>query len=272
MANKRINLARWARRKPGKEPARRLCATTLDPSAARECRLKRILVPTRSVEDWQPLLAKPELHWKAGYSAMTLAKSWETAHPGIPPEVESALKSAHNPLLSYARLLLAVPEYEVDLPGGRRPSQTDLLALLEGTAGLVAVAVEGKVDEPFGPTVGEKRSEHSPGVDTRLKYMTNALGLASVPDSLRYQLLHRTVSALLIALEFHAEAAVMLVQSFSPTEMWFSDFELFAELLDVEVAVGHVARVPHETPVPLFVGWCRGDQAFRAEGLTSAST
>lgn len=225
--------------------------------------MKRIFVPTQSAEDWKRLLAKPELHWKAGYSAMSLALSWEAAHPKVPAEVESALRSARNPLLTYADLLLALPEYQVDLPGGSRPSQTDVLAILRGTAGLVTVAVEGKVDEAFGPTVGEKLADPSPGVVKRMNALKGRLGLTSIPDGIRYQLMHRTVSALLVAEEFGAAATVMLVQSFSPTDMWFDDFEAFAELLGVQCAIGEVVRVPLDVGTPLFIGWCKGDQAFR---------
>ncbi len=225
--------------------------------------MKRIFVPTQSAEDWKRLLAKPELHWKPGYSAMSLALSWEAAHPNIPPEVQAALHSAGNPLLTYVDLLLAVPEYQVALPGGTRPSQTDVLALLRGTAGLVTVAVEGKVDEPFGPTVGEKLADPSPGVLSRIRALKGRLGMTSIPEGIRYQLLHRTVSALLVAEEFGAAATVMLVQSFSPTDMWYGDFEAFAELLGTQCGIGEVARVPLDVGTPLFIGWCKGDQAFR---------
>jgi hypothetical protein len=34
---------------------------------------KRIFIPTHSLTDWQRLLAKPDLHWQPGRSAMTAA-------------------------------------------------------------------------------------------------------------------------------------------------------------------------------------------------------
>ena len=225
--------------------------------------MKRIVVPTQSPEDWKRLLAKPDPHWKAGYSAMTLARSWEDAQPGVPPEIAAALESADDPLLGGLRLLLAIPEYQVEVPGGRRPSQTDVLALMRGPEGLVVVAVEGKVDEPFGPTVGEKRSEVSAGVDERLAWLIARLGFDSVPDTIRYQLLHRTVSALLIAERFDAGGAVMLVHSFSPTGRWFEDFAAFASLFGVETGAGSILRINRPAGVPLFIGWCAGDQRFR---------
>jgi len=91
---------------------------------------------------------------------------------------------------------------------------------MRGPAGLVALAIEGKVDEPFGPTMGERRTDPSRGVAERIEWLVGRLGAGSVPDGIRYQLLHRTASALLIAQQFDAAAAVMLVHSFSPTSRW----------------------------------------------------
>lgn len=173
-----------------------------------------IYIPTQSFEDWNRLLAQPDLHWKAGYSAMTLARSWEAAQ-GFPPEVAAALATATDPLLQDLSVLIAIPEYQVALPGGERASQTDLLVLARGSEGLVAIAVEGKVDETFGPTVEQKRAENSKGVNTRLQFLMESLGLAEpVPGNIRYQLLHRTVSALLIAEQFSAKAAGMGITGF----------------------------------------------------------
>ncbi len=226
--------------------------------------MKRIVIPTQAPEDWRRLLAKP-YHWKTGYSAKTLALSWETAHPSVPPEVASALESAGDPVLHGLGLLLAIPEYEVDLPGGQRPSKTDVLALMRGPRGLVVVAVEGKVDEAFGPTVGEKHAGASVGAEKRMTWLLGRLGLASVPDTVRYQLLHRTVSALVVAEQFDAAAAVMLVHSFSPTGKSFDDFESFVELFGVRAGVGEVVRIREQAGIPLYVGWCTGDQRFREE-------
>jgi len=134
---------------------------------------------------------------------------------------------------------------------------------MRGANGVVAVAVEGKVDEAFGPTVGEKRADASPGVTTRLTYLLERVGLESVPDAVRYQLLHRTVSALLVAEQFDAAAAVMLVHSFSPTGLWFEDFAAFAALFGAPAQVGGVTRIGDHAGLPLFIGWCKGDQRFR---------
>jgi len=226
---------------------------------------KRIFVPTDSYRDWQRLLASPDRHWKPGYSAMTLARSWEAAGAsGFPPEVKATLESAQAPKMTGLELLFATPEFKVPLPGGERASQTDLFALARGPRGLVAIAVEGKVDETFGPTVGEKRSEGSEGVDKRLSFLLQTLELPpSIPESIRYQLLHRTVSAVLLAEQFCAYAAVMLVHSFSPSNQGFDDFQAFAALFDVLPVTGKLAAIGERAGARLYIGWCQGDQRFR---------
>lgn len=223
----------------------------------------RIYIPTQSFDDWKRLLAQPDLHWKAGYSAMTLARSWEAAQ-GFPPEVAVALATTTDPVLQDLSMLVAIPEYQVALPGGERASQTDLLVLARGSQGLVAIAVEGKVDETFGPTVEQKRAENSKGVNTRLQFLMESLDIKEpIPGNTRYQLLHRTVSALLIAEQFSAKAAVMQVHSFSPTNKWFDDFAAFASLFGVQARTASVQAVGLRRNLPLFIGWCSGEQEFR---------
>ena len=95
------------------------------------------------------------------------------------------------------KLLAAIPEWTVPLTGGETASQTDVLALARNDRGLCIVAVEAKVDENFGPTLQQKRDEASPGQTDRLKQLHDLLGVASLPDSVRYQLVHRTASAIL---------------------------------------------------------------------------
>lgn len=232
--------------------------------------MKRLYVPTISAGDWRRLLAKPDLHWKAGKSAMSLATCWEAAHPDFPPEVRHVLEAAGDPLLANLRILAAIPEYQVDLPGGNTASQTDLLVVARNERGLVVVAVEGKVDEDFGPTLGSKRKEPSPGQTLRLEFLHKTLGLTDpVPDSLRYQLLHRSASAILVAHEFHAGAAVMLVHSFSAAAKHFDDFSAFAALVASPVEHNSLVQARSASQPRFFIGWCTGDPSFGAALSTS---
>ena len=137
--------------------------------------------------------------------------------------------------------------------------------------GLVAVAVEAKIDEAFGPTLGEKRAGASDGQRARLKYLHEVMRLKeALPDSTRYQLLHRTVSAIRTAQQFHAHVAVMLVQSFSPVGRWREDFDAFCRALGAVPKPDSVVEVPDHQMPRLFVGWCAGDHQFCATDLRSA--
>ena len=89
----------------------------------------KIYLPTTGSHDWQWLLANPGLHWKHGASAMALADAWEDAEAW--PESVAAALATDTELLGL-ELLLAIPEYQVPLPGGSTASQTDLFVLGRG--------------------------------------------------------------------------------------------------------------------------------------------
>lgn len=88
----------------------------------------------------------------------------------------------------------------------------------------------------------------------------------------RYQLLHRTAAAIILAQQFHAHAAVMVVQSFSPHANWFGDFAGFATLFSQEAVQGRLMAAGVRGGVPLYLGWATGDQRFREDlGVTPAA-
>lgn len=222
--------------------------------------MSKILIPTSGPASWKDLLKKPELHWKMGRSARTLAHCWE-ASAGIPGEVAAIMASA----LGTPELLLAVPEHKTPLPGGNADSQSDILALVRHPDGLAIYTIEGKVDEPLGDTVGEWTSNASAGRIERLSYLCAMLGLSECPTQIRYQLLHRTVSALIEAERFSATSAGMIVHSFSPHRRWFDDFAAFVRLLgggDIQPGEAKVIHVPSGRP--LVLGWACGDERFLA--------
>jgi hypothetical protein len=72
--------------------------------------MKRIFVPTRSGSDWQRLLAKPDLHWKKGASAITTAAAWESSSDRLPLEVSRLLDASKDEALLGLKLLAAIPE------------------------------------------------------------------------------------------------------------------------------------------------------------------
>jgi hypothetical protein len=137
------------------------------------------------------------------------------------------------------------------------------MVLARNEQGTVAIAVEGKVEEPFGPTAAEKRRESSEGQAERLAFLERQLGLSGpCDDAIRYQLLHRAVSALLFAEEVHATSAVLVVHSFSQQGSWFGDFEAFAGVLGATAVKEAVVRASAPTSVPLYLGWVTGERRF----------
>lgn len=222
--------------------------------------MKRIYLPVSSTDQWARFLADPEKQWRTGYSARTLAYSWQEAD-GFPAEVGAALATSAE--LRSAEVLLVIPEHQVPLPGGSRPSQNDIWVLATSNGALVSIAVEGKVAEPFGPTVGEWLDKPSPGKLKRLEFLGSELGLSQpIPPAIRYQLLHRTASATIEAKRFGATRALMLVHSFSQSHQWFEDYAAFASLFDAKVSVGNVTPVGLRGGVHLHLGWVCGDQSY----------
>ncbi len=219
--------------------------------------MTRIYVPSCGPQSWQGLLADPEKHWRTGFSAKTLAHAWESAD-GLPPEISRLFEGR-------VELLFALPEHKVDLPGGSRPSQTDLFALLRHDERTIATAVEGKVDEPFGPTVGEWLEGASDGKRERLEYLCDILGLVNEGLSeLRYQLLHRAASAAIEAERFKTDEAAMIVHSFSPTGAWFESFAAFARRLGVTAEQGRLATTTLPCGRVYHLAWASGDLGFLA--------
>jgi CubicO group peptidase (beta-lactamase class C family) len=132
-------------------------------------------------------------------------------------------------------LLLAIPEHKVPLPGGHRASQIDVFALLRVAGQTLSVAIEGKIAEPFGPTLDEWLVDASDGKLSRLAYLRGLLGLPpEIPGDLRYQLLHRAGSAVIEAERFKTDSAAMVVHSFSPERTGFDSYSRFLEILGLD--------------------------------------
>lgn len=224
--------------------------------------MSKILMPSPGPGAWKQFLADPEKQWRKGYSARTLAHCWEAAE-GLPAEVSQLFASGPALGGEEPELLLAIPEHKVGLPGGSRESQNDVFALVRAGNRTISVAVEGKVDEPFGPTVGDWFASPSDGKRQRMAFLCETLGLAEpIPNDIQYQLLHRTASAVIEAQRFKTDAAAMVVHSFSPTRMWFDAFAKFVGLHGRCIEVGELVEIALPSRMPLFLGWACGDPSF----------
>ena len=223
---------------------------------------KRILVATDGPETWKRFLAEPDRQWQSGFSAMSMAYSWENAG-GIPKEIAALFTKADESALRDATLALAIPEYKVGLDGGSRPSQNDVFAILSCSQGLITIMVEGKAREDFDVLLGDWKKRTSPhGVRARMADITENIGLnQTVPDDIRYQLLHRTASAIIEAKRFHAPLAAIVVQSFvaDDTENHYDDFCKFIRLFGKTPTKEKLLEISRPQGRRLFAAWVQSE-------------
>jgi len=221
--------------------------------------INQTLEQINNPEEWRYLLAKPDKHWKDGYSAKLLAYCWQTAN-GFPGSVRNAFRKSGIPLFQNVEMLLAFPEYKVPLPGGKRASQNDIFLLARGNGPLISITVEGKVAESFDKTVTEwKHSyEYTKGRKTRLAFLCETLGVEEKDiEDIRYQLLHRTASAIIEAKKFDAENALMLVHSFSQSDEGFTDYCQFLKLYGAKGEIDSIVFAKNVKNVNLYLGWIK---------------
>ncbi|WP_375208633.1 DUF6946 family protein [Hyphomonas jannaschiana] len=191
--------------------------------------------PLLKPESVQPLLRDPELHWKKGRSAYEAAHSWVNGNlqkeGGLPLLVRATLNVA--PEWKNAELVSGFFEHATPLDTNRGPSNSDLLAVcrLESTLGIIAV--EAKAGETFGELISVWNT--TAGRSARLSWACKLFGVDEEDcGDLRWQLFHRTASAVLEAKRYHAPHAAMLVHDFSAEPGWYDDYAAFAEVIGVK--------------------------------------
>ena len=222
----------------------------------------RCYIPSDGPDAWQGFLADPAEHWKTGYSAKTLAHSWE-AGDHLPDEVASLIKTIPRYECEEPELLMAMPEWKVPLPGGARDSQNDVLALIGVGGDLMVAAVEGKVSEPFGDTIEKWYANPSEGKKKRLQYLCNLLGTTfPLAGSLRYQLFHRAASAVIECRRFRARMPAMIVHSFSAEKAWFEDYAAFVSLLGGSPELDRMSEIELPDGFTLMLGWASGNKTY----------
>jgi len=159
--------------------------------------------------------------------------------------------------------LIGIPEHEVPLPGGRRPSQNDVFVLAKGSDGLVSITVEGKVSESFDSPVDQRFAKPTPGQSTRLAFLLDLLELnRGNVGGIGYQLLHRTASAILEARRFGASHAVLLVHSFSQEMAHFDDYKNFVGLYGQTAEANRLYEAKQLGDITLYLGWVVGNAEY----------
>ncbi len=221
--------------------------------------MSKYFISANGPEDWKSLLADPDKQWKTGYSAKSLAYSWQKRED-FPHSVKRVFRDSGINLFQDIELLIAFPEWKVPLPGGRRASQNDIFVLAKAGDQLVSIMVEGKVRESFGEIVFEWKSDNSKGKQTRLSYLCDLLRLDKERvDRIRYQLLHRTASAIIEAKRFNAKNALMLVHSFSKESEQenegFQDYCQFLSLYKLKGKMNFLTLPTTINGVRLYFGW-----------------
>ncbi len=218
---------------------------------------------TDGPEDWRKGLADPKKQWKQGKSAKALAYCWEESN-GFPPDVQRIFERSNSRQLMGLRFLRGFIEHTTSVPGRGRASQADILVKAEGQSGVVMVAVEGKVDEHFdeevsvwlGPRPSKNKQHRLIGLCNMREVAASSVG------HIRYQLLHRTASALIEARNVGASCAVMLVHSFSQEDEHFKDYQTFLSLLGASGKVNSVTHIGKKAKIDLYLAWVRGNPRF----------
>jgi hypothetical protein len=209
--------------------------------------------PLTKPEDVIPFLGKRGEHWNKVRSAYQTAYSWFNAQD-LPNSIREILKT--DSALEGAILKKAIFEKKTKFDAHGRESQTDVLATIQAKSGLAILGIEAKVDESFGPLIHEW-NDYSLGKMRRLLGLLEKLKLTC--DSigcLRYQLLHRTIAAVVEARESGASIAVVLVQSFDKNRAGFMDFVVFANAFGTPITQpGQLSEPKIIDNVAVRLGW-----------------
>jgi hypothetical protein len=175
--------------------------------------------PINTWHDWPHEDGK----WKAGRSAMELAKHW-TGPQAVPTDVEALLALEFGTL----HLTEGEPEKATRLPPkksvGPRMHDLWLKGLLPDKRG-ITVCVEAKADESFGETVAKYETtatatlKNTPNSKSkiRLQLLKKMIWGDQIPanvDTLRYQLLSALTGTAIQTLEDKSDVGVLLVHVF----------------------------------------------------------
>ena len=188
-------------------------------------------------------------HWQDGRSAKELAKAFcAPGVPAVPTELLDLFASSGQ--LSAVQLTQAWPEHKIRLDSFFGETRNaDLAAVGTGNRGAVAVTIEAKADEPFGPTIAHALAAASPTskLPARIAALAKSV-LGRLPceiSDLRYQLLHGIAGTLIFAKEQQAAAAVFVVLEFDGPSCSAQKLEGNAADLDAFV----LALSPAATPL-----------------------
>jgi hypothetical protein len=224
-----------------------------------------------SLDGWKSITRN---HENENRSAYLVGQRWLGSSGDFPPAIKSLMMASMRSL----RPAFSVAEHITVLDTLTAPSRTDLMIYCrDGRSGKAVIALEGKVTETFDERIvywirdqRESRSARSrqdllrleinEGKQRRLKWLCNHLDVSLDDQSvIRYQLLHRTVDALLEAKHIGAHLAIMLVQAFAECPDNWNDYAEFAGQMGfTSIAPNSIseAKVLSAFPgISLHLGW-----------------
>lgn len=170
---------------------------------------------------------KSRIQWKAGRSAVECARAWlsRDVQEEWPAEIAAVVRS--NAAFGEISTWSAEPECRVAIDQYSGPANIDVLVSAHDAFGPLAMAIEAKADESFGPSLGQafasalERRISSPGSKglARLEELAAAIlppatDAAPPAVALRYQLLTATAAALAHAREIGATRAIVMIHEF----------------------------------------------------------
>ena len=205
------------------------------------------------ITDWRAWTRpKKDYQWRAGRSAMELARAWFVSPmPLCPREIADLL--ATHPRAAGLTLFEGIPEHVTPLPERGEGRNHDLLLEGRGPSGSVVISVEAKVDESFGETIGGywnmgRQSVTPTRAPERIEALLSMVfGPAARPDAdpwreLRYQLLTAVAGTAVEATLRRAHTAVVIVHEFRTEDVDAQNVAVNAE--DFQVFVGVLLDLP----------------------------
>ena len=159
--------------------------------------------PLTTIDEWHRFAPpKRDIHWRDEHSAnKENARAWLDAAPGLQPDIAQILAACCG--IGPLRRWCAEPEACIPIDSFRgEPPNIDLLVIAEDDHGPVVIAIEAKVNEPFGQTLEYKLARASnprSNAVARVEALLHRFALdIKQPHvlQLRYQLLTATAAVL----------------------------------------------------------------------------
>ena len=198
-------------------------------------------------EDWREIVG--EKNWVPKHSAYELAYKW--GYNAFPKKVQGVLTASASPFQTGLKLDHMVVEKPVFLDNLKAPSMTDIMVYCNTQSGSpLIIAVEGKARETFDLSVADwmldKTMGPKPTREKRLKFLEKELGVTIPPDSeLRYQLIHRSASALIESGLHGAASCALIVHSFAEdSKSNWQDYGAFLKHIGIADPVKDVLQGP----------------------------